>query len=107
MSLEGTLGILGFGNMGSAVLNGLLKTQTVSASNAVVFDVDPSKCEAARGLGVDVAGTPGDLAARSDTLLLAVKPQNMGEALTQVAPGFKTETLVISIAAGISIDYVR
>lgn len=102
MSLNGTLGFLGYGNMGSAILEGLLGQHVINSSHAVIYDPEPARVEAALRLGVDTADTPGELARKSDFLLLAVKPQTMEAALEQVRPGLRPETLLITIAAGLS-----
>jgi len=107
MKLNGTLGFLGFGNMGGAILRGLLKAETLAVEQAWAYDVDAEKCAQAKALGVAVAATAAELAGKSDTLVLAVKPQSMAEALAQAQPGVSPKTLVISIAAGISIGYVQ
>lgn len=107
MGVEGTLGFLGFGNMGGAILRGLLHAGTVASDQAVVFDVDPDKCLSAKDLGVCVAGSPAELAKTARTLLLAVKPQSIDEALAQTKAGLSPETLVVSIAAGISIAFIQ
>ena len=105
--LKGKLGFLGFGNMGAAILRGLVSSNTISPGRALVHDVAPDKCEQAEALGVTVVSSPAELAQACDTLLLAVKPQTMEEALAQLKPGLTEKTLVISIAAGISIDFLQ
>jgi pyrroline-5-carboxylate reductase len=105
--LLGVVGFLGFGNMGSAILQGLITTGTLTSSKAVVYDVAEERRAAAAKLDARVAETPRALAEASDVLLLAVKPQNMAEALDRIKPGLKPGTLVISIAAGISIGYIQ
>ncbi|HIJ65087.1 MAG TPA: pyrroline-5-carboxylate reductase [Candidatus Hydrogenedentes bacterium] len=107
MELAGPLGFLGYGNMGSAILAGLLEHGKLAAENLLIYDVDPAKAAAASDLGVQVAASAEDLARRCATLVLAVKPQTMAEALDQLEPGMSPEKLVISIAAGISIDYLQ
>ena len=104
MKREGTVGFLGFGNMGAAIARGLLKAGTLEAEDLAVYDMDAGKRAAATQLGVRVAESAADLARASDMVLLAVKPQNMDDALSEAKPGFSLSTLVISIAAGISID---
>ncbi len=106
MAWQGTLGFLGFGNMGGAILGGLLKAGALAPAQAAVFDVEADKCAAAKKLGVQVASSPEALGKLCDTLLLAVKPQIMNDALAELKPGFSSTTLVISIAAGISIDFL-
>ncbi|HOZ50162.1 MAG TPA: pyrroline-5-carboxylate reductase [Candidatus Hydrogenedentes bacterium] len=107
MTWSGTFGFLGFGNMGAAILGGLLKSGTLAPGCVRVFDVDAAKCEAARAMGVAVVASEAELARACDALLLAVKPQNMNEALEALKSGFAAHTLVISIAAGISIAFIR
>ena len=48
------------------------------------------------------AASPAEAAARADTLLLAVKPQDMVAALNEIAPALPPGRLVISVAAGIT-----
>jgi len=107
VTLQGKLGFLGFGNMGGAILGGLLAARVTDAADVVVFDIDAGKCAAAKALGAAVASSPAELARMSDILLLAVKPQHMDDALAQMKPGFAPVTLVISIVAGVSIAHVQ
>ncbi|MCX5771279.1 MAG: N-acetyltransferase, partial [Candidatus Hydrogenedentes bacterium] len=100
--LLGSVGFLGFGNMGGAILQGLLATGAIKPSAAMVYDLAEDRRAAAAKLDARVVESPQALAEASDVLLLAVKPQNMGEALDQIKAGLKPGILVISIAAGIS-----
>ena len=107
MKISGTLGFLGYGNMGGAILDGLLHAGTVEASQVLVYDPDEARSELARERGATLLSAPELLAAQSDTLVLAVKPQVMGEALHAIQPGFVETAVVISIAAGITIDFIQ
>lgn len=107
MALTGTLGFLGFGNMGCAIAEGLARAGTLPANRMLAWDVDPEKREAARGLGLEAAESAESMAERVDRLLLAVKPQTMAEALAPVIPVLESRTLVISIAAGLSTGWFR
>lgn len=107
MHLQGTLGFLGYGNMGSAILEGLLGQHLLNSSHVVVYDPVHERIEVAQRLGVRVAETPEALAAQSDYLLLAVKPQTMDEALAQLRPGLRSDALLVSIAAGLSVRWFQ
>ena len=107
MSLKGTLGFLGFGNMGRAIASGLQECGAVGAKHLLVCDVDEDKTAQAELMGIAVHKDPATFAAKCDILMLAVKPQSMEEALNQVKPGITEHTLIISIAAGISIAYIQ
>jgi pyrroline-5-carboxylate reductase len=107
VELNGTLGFLGFGNMGSAILEGLIARGVIRGEQAAVYDPAPPCIEAAQRLGARVMPTPEALAEASDILVLAVKPQMMDAALGQIRAGLRTDTLVISIAAGISMAFIQ
>lgn len=89
--------LLGCGKMGSALLKGWLD-QGLSPSAVHVTEPNPS--DWLKSTGVALNGTRPDVPA---VLLLAVKPQVMGEALVDVAGYGGGDILVVSIAAGTSI----
>lgn len=105
--LPGVLGFLGYGNMGSAILQGLISTGVLTPRGALVYDVSEERRSAAASVEAGVAQSPGALAGGSDIVLLAVKPQNMGQALEEIKADLKGGALVISIAAGISIGFIQ
>lgn len=107
MGLQGTIGFLGYGNMGSAILEGLIEMTVLSAKQAAVYDPQPARCTAAEHIGARVCESAEELAATSDVLVLAVKPQTMDTALKEAGSGLKPSTLVISIAAGVSIASLK
>lgn len=107
MKVDGTLGFLGFGNMGQAIAGGLLQTGVMSGDQGLVYDIDEEKQQKALEMGLRVAGSPDELARASNTLMLAVKPQSMAEALERAKHGLSPATLVVSIAAGISTGFIR
>lgn len=107
MSLEGTLGFLGFGNMGRAILGGLIDTQAIAPVQAAVYDVNPAQHDAATHLGAAVAGSPEALVRHADTIVLAVKPQQAAEALDTLRPAMRPDVLVVSIMAGITTAFIE
>lgn len=89
--------LLGCGKMGSALLEGWLKTGLPASS---IWVLDPNPWEWIRATGVHLnAGLPPSPA----IVLIAVKPQMMGAALPQIAAMGGGDTLVVSIAAGTTI----
>ena len=107
MALQGTIGFLGYGNMGQAILGGLINQKVIRANQAIIYDPAVASQQAAEGLDVAIAATPEALAGRSDILMLAVKPQMMDQALAQLGDALSADALIISIAAGISIDFIQ
>ena len=91
--------LLGCGKMGSAMLSGWL-AQGVSAASVWVMDPHPSDWLK----GLDGLHLNDDLPPSPAVLLIAVKPQMMGDALPSIAALGGGETLFISVAAGTPIS---
>ena len=98
------LGFIGGGNMAEAIIRGLL-AGGVTAAELVVAEPMAERREFLQGAyGIDVRADNGEVAAMTDALIIAVKPQVFrGMASALGAAGFAGK-LVISIMAGISID---
>ncbi len=102
------IGVIGCGNMGEALLRGILAAKRVPASRVICSDADAAKARrVARSLQVGLAGSNAELAARSEVVLLAVKPQQMEEVLKEIHPSVGRWTLIISIAAGIRAGWIE
>jgi pyrroline-5-carboxylate reductase len=99
------LAILGAGKMGEALLSGLLRAGT-APSDVVVTARREERAAALRDKhGVTVAGNAD--AATAETVLLAVKPQDMGALLAEIAGTVTPGQLVVSMAAGIPTAFVE
>lgn len=94
-----TLGIIGLGNMGMAIVEGLMEAK---ACSIVGFDLDPAKTKKAAELGIEIAPDAETAAAKADYLLMAVKPNIMEKALAALAHALDDSKVVVSIAAGIT-----
>ncbi len=105
MSLErvnaGGLVLLGCGKMGSAMLQGWL-AQGVDPRAVAILDPYPS--EWVSGLVADGVVLNGDLPAAPAVVIVAVKPQMMGDALPRLQALGNGETVFISVAAGTPIS---
>ncbi len=103
--MAAVIGFLGAGNMGSAIIKGLA---TVPDVTALAYDVDAAKAAAlAKDNLATVAASPEDLAAKSDYLVLCVKPQYLAAAMAAVEPHLGAKTVVLSIVAGVTMDRLR
>ncbi|MGE5197507.1 MAG: pyrroline-5-carboxylate reductase family protein, partial [Deltaproteobacteria bacterium] len=95
------IGIIGFGNMGSAIAK-LLKADY----RIFVFEKDASKTN---GLAdIQAASGIADVVNKVDTVILAVKPQDFDAVLDEIRTCSNlTDKLFISIAAGITTQYME
>jgi len=97
------LGIIGGGMMAHSIVRGLLATGVLAPERIVVSDVNAARRDLI-GKNCSVATLSDNVQAsqRSSVVLLAVKPQNIQAVLKEIQPVASTDTLYISIAAGIT-----
>jgi len=98
------LGLIGCGKMGGALLRGVEQALGKGSLQVALSDVVPEavnslrKCLSCKS----ITGTPAEVAAASDVIILAVKPADV-RALCETLANVKGSRLYLSIAAGISI----
>ncbi|MDA8434576.1 MAG: pyrroline-5-carboxylate reductase [Actinomycetales bacterium] len=102
----GLVAIFGAGVMGETLLAGLIRAGRLP-SELVVTERRPDRAEELRQRhGVDVVSNV-DAATRADTLVLVVKPQDMGTLCEEIAPHVRPGALVVSLAAGITTEFLE
>ncbi len=102
-----TIGVIGCGNMGSALIRGMVESRAVPASRIVAWDSDSKRLLAiARKLKIGMARSNREVAGCS-VIVLAVKPQQMGQVLAEIRPHLGHRPLLFSIAAGIPTGWIE
>ena len=99
------IAILGTGKMGEALLSGLLRAGRPPTAVVAAVRREERAAELRDRYGVQVTDATS-AAKMADTLVLAVKPQDMGRLLEEIAPVVPEGTLVISVAAGITTEFI-
>ena len=102
------VGIIGAGNMGGAIARGLVNKNTLSESNIVVCDLGVDKLEAlARDCeGINVSTDNVEATRGTDVIVIAVKPWLVRTVLEGIASSVDySRQTVVSIAAGVTLDY--
>lgn len=98
-----SIAVIGGGNMANALVSGWLN-QGCPASQILIIELSESLRAQWQARGVNVAAAPDSLLSTYAVWIYAVKPQQMREVVLSTRPFIGSDTLVISIAAGISID---
>ncbi len=106
IKLSDKIGFVGAGNMAGAIIEGILKQGVAKEKDLAVIDISSEKCAALKKRGLNIFDTYEGLSEFSDIIFLAVKPQNYEEVLLKLK-GFTDDCIIVSIAAGISTDYVK
>jgi len=100
------IGFIGMGNMGYAILCGLLKLYR--PQDILFTDVNKERMEYVKHkTGVNYVDTNAELANQSEILFLAVKPQFFGSVLKNIKYVVKADQIIVSIAPGITIESLK
>jgi pyrroline-5-carboxylate reductase len=100
------IAILGTGKMGEALLSGLLRAGVAPSEVVAAVRRTERRSALASAYGIEVT-TARLAAAQAGTLVITVKPQDMAALLEEIAPSVSADTLVISVAAGITTGFIE
>lgn len=101
-----TVAILGAGVMGEALLSGLVRAGK-RVDELLVTERRPDRAkELNERYGVDVVDNQTAVK-RADTVVIVVKPQDMGSLLEEIADFMRPAHLVVSLAAGITTAFIE
>lgn len=100
------IGVIGGGTMGTAIVHGILRKKLALKRDIVVSEpVQKTRDYLARKYGIVVTDDSARAADGADVIILAVKPQELAAVTGQIAGQMKSQ-VVISIAAGISLETI-
>jgi pyrroline-5-carboxylate reductase len=100
------IAILGAGKIGEALLSGLIRSGISPADLSFSEQYAERAAALSERYGVS-AVTSATAAAEADVVVLAVKPQDIGALASEISPHVRPQTLVVSVAAGISAGYLE
>lgn len=102
------IGFIGLGNMACAIIGGMLEQGMVSAEEICGSAKTQKTRDAVREqFGIDVKASNAEVAEAAQILILAVKPQFLGDVIGEIRDTVKPDTLIISIAAGKTLAWLR
>jgi pyrroline-5-carboxylate reductase len=105
--MDKRLGFIGVGNMGEALVRGLLKAGTARPEQILVSARRKERVEELRMLHGVRGGTNAEVAAASDVVVLAVKPQILDQVLREISHAVSNDKLIVSVAAGVPIAAIE
>lgn len=102
------IGMIGLGNMATAMIKGMLKNGVVQAEDIVgCARTEDTKKKVEAQYGIAIAENNARVAEQSDILFLAVKPAVFPQVIGEIRDVVRGETVIVSIAAGITLDYME
>jgi pyrroline-5-carboxylate reductase len=102
------IGFIGAGNMGEALMKGLLKSKIVNPEQIVASDKTKERLAyITKNYGVKVFTDNSEVVRGSDIIILAVKSSDIKDVIKEIAGDISKDKLLITIAAGVSMDFLR
>ena len=98
-----TIGFIGCGNMGKAMVEGIMKAQLVDGDHMIVSNQHPEKLETlSRTYDLYISDNE-TVACNADILFLAVKPHMYGKIIEEIREHVKPNAIMVNIAAGVTL----
>ena len=102
------IGFIGTGNMGSSIIKGILSSKFEKNENINIFDLDKEKVNnLVKEYGVNAVNSEKELAKNCNIIILSVKPHIIPIVLKNLSGNVKKDTIILTIAAGISISVIE
>lgn len=102
------IAIIGCGNLGLSILNGLLNQQNILPSNIIVTRRNISALEHLKETGVRLSDDNAHAINESEIIIVALKPYNILEVLKELSTLFESKKhILISLATGVSLVQIQ
>ncbi len=86
------IGFIGSGNMAEALIKGIISAKVYAPADVFISDIRAERLKSLAGkYNVTAVRDNAELAARVETLVLSIKPQNMADALKSIAGAVKKD----------------
>jgi pyrroline-5-carboxylate reductase len=101
------IAIIGAGNMGGAILNGLLKARFAEPSEIIIADPKPAILGEMKKKGVLATEHNAEAVRFAGLIILAVKPYHFKNVIHEIKPELTPEKMIISIVTGVTIGQIE
>ncbi|MEE9604664.1 MAG: pyrroline-5-carboxylate reductase [Candidatus Scalindua sp.] len=106
--LKERIGFIGGGKMAEALAKGIINASLSSVDKIIASDVDKKRCQILeKDTGIKTTQENKKITSESDIIILAVKPNIIGSILKELRNDITPRHLVVSIAAGIPLDFIE
>lgn len=98
-----SVAVIGVGNMGSALVRGMILRAKFSKEQITICDLDEKKVETlVVDLGVKFVSSAREAVKKTDLIILAAKPQAFPKLLSEISNFLNVNQTIMSIAAGVT-----
>lgn len=100
------IGFIGCGNMAGAIIRGIVHGGVLELEEIGVYDTSKERMNVLREYNLCTFADAKELVRSTRFIVLSVKPQAMPQVLEAIAPSIREDHVIISIAAGITYQYI-
>lgn len=102
------IGIVGMGNLGQALLGGLIESKTLDPGDIYIANRSPGKVDKmVKKWGCHGMSHGNEVIEKCDIVILAVKPQDLLEFIESGRNAFRDDQIILSLAAGVGLGTLR
>lgn len=101
------IGFIGAGNMGSAIMKGVALSELRWEIEIYAADSNESRIDDLSDSDVIKCKDAAEISEECDIVFLAVKPQVLEDVLKSIKDHISDEMIIVSIAAGIPVDFIK
>jgi len=101
------IGFIGTGNMGTAIIKGISKSKMSSEVSLFATDLDTEKLKSLESFNVTALENAVEVCKKCKYIFLALKPQMFESLLSDISKFVNEDTVLVSIAAGITGEYIQ
>lgn len=107
MNVMYTLGFIGVGHLGSALMEGFLSGNILTPASVCAYDPDETVRTSLAVRGVTVMESEADVAAASKIVILAVRPSDVKVVMEKIKDAVSFNNVIVSAAAGVTISAAK
>lgn len=102
------IGVIGYGNIGEAMISGMLRSGFIAPENVLVSSRNEKKIKKAiQDYKINVTRNNLKVVDFADVLIIAVKPLQMKDVLKEVAPHLTDDKMLISVVSSVEIKDIE
>ena len=100
--------LIGAGKMGEGIISGLLKSGVYGPDQIKAYEIGADRAKyITKTYKIECLNDPKNAVAFADISIIAVKPADVGKVLREIAPAMKLGKILVSIAAGVTLDFYK
>lgn len=101
------IAILGCGNIGSAIANGLISSKFIDSKNLILSDRNQGHLESLKAKGFNTAADNGEALQKADIFIIAVTPQQVNALLDDIKGQLTEKHILLSVVSGASVSKIK